>query len=102
MGAQQVLRTVAAGALIYGVAEARTHRGSAAHERVAIVDLGPADDGRARGKIGAAVVAAGMQPVLDDGIDDALAGISHDKDGLAIAAEMSSAKQAFGELDCKT
>jgi hypothetical protein len=100
MGAQQVLRAIAASALIVGVAEAR-HRGSAAHERVAIIDLGPADDGKARAKIGAAVVAAGMAPVIDDGIDDALAGIARDTDELTLAAQMASAKQAFGELDCK-
>lgn len=42
-----------------------------------------------------------MQPVIDDGIDDALAGISRDGDEQTIAVELSSAKQAFGDLDCK-
>src|SRR2546423_159339 len=102
MGPQQVLRAFACSALIIGVASAAPrHRGSAAHERVAIFDLGPADDGRARAKPAAAAVAAGMLPVTDDGLDDALAGTSRDTDEATIAVEISSAKQAFGELDCK-
>jgi hypothetical protein len=104
MGAQQVLRTFACCALIGAVGgtavAAPRHRASAEHERVAIFDLGPADDGHARQKLGALVVAAGMERVSDDGLDDALAGISRDTDEATIAVEMSQAKQAFGELDC--
>ncbi len=71
------------------------------HERVAIVDLGPDDDGAARRAIGTAVVNAGLEPVIGDGLDDALAGISPAADDATLAVAMSQAKQAFGELDCK-
>jgi hypothetical protein len=103
MGAQQILRAATTLAVIAaGSAHAAPrHRASGAHEPVAIIDLGPADGGAARGKLGAALVAAGMQPLIDDGIDDALAGISRDTDEQSIAIEVSQAKQAFGELDCK-
>jgi len=103
MGAQQVLRAIAAVAVVAASATAAPRRhGSGAHERIAIIDLGPDDGGKARGKLGASVVAAGMQPVIDDGIDDALAGISRDTDEQTIAVELAQAKQAFGDLDCKT
>ncbi|MGE5186000.1 MAG: hypothetical protein ACM31C_28285 [Acidobacteriota bacterium] len=77
---------------------AASARGS--HERVAIIDLGPADDGAARRAIGTAAVAAGLDPVLGDGVDDALAGIAQPADDATLAVAMSQAKQAFGELDC--
>jgi hypothetical protein len=94
MGHQQVLRAVAAVLLIGGVAAA------APKERVAIVDLGPTDDG-ARQKLAAAAVAGGLDPLIGDGVEDALAGIHTDADSLALAAAMVEAKDRFGALACK-
>ena len=96
MGAQQVLRAIAAVALVGGVAVAAR----ATHEKVAILDLGPDDDGAARRTIGKAIVDAGLEPVIGDGLDDALAGIAVPADDAQLAVAMSQAKQAFGELDC--
>jgi hypothetical protein len=103
MGSQQVLRAIAASVAIVSVAHAapRHHRERPLHERAAIVDLGPADDGAARREIGAALVESGLEPVIGDGLDDALAGISPTADDAPLAVAISQAKQAFGELDCK-
>src|SRR5690349_12689701 len=105
MGPQQVLRAATCVAVATGLAgsagAAPRHRaGSGAHERVAIIDLGPPDGGAARRTLGTAVVAAGMDPLLGDGLDDALAGIDRAGDDALIAVAISAAKEAFGELDC--
>ena len=69
-------------------------------ERAAVIDLGPADGGEIRQKIAAAIVDAGLQPVLGDGVEDALAGVSIDKDSVVLGAAMAEAQRAFGALDC--
>jgi hypothetical protein len=97
MGPQQVLRVAACVLLIGGLASAAPRKRE--HERIAIVDLGPTDDG-VRGKLAAAVVAGGLQPVIGDGVEDALAGIDGDKDAAALAAAMVEAKDKFGALAC--
>ena len=93
MGPQQVLRAVACLLLIGGAASA------APRERVAVVDLGPTADG-ARQQLAAAIVAGGLEPVIGDGVEDALAGITTDRDGLALAGAMAEAKDGFGALAC--
>jgi len=71
-----------------------------ARDRVAVIDLGPADSGAARRKIAAAVVAAGLEPVIGDGVEDALAGEPGDPDAVQLAAAMDQAQRAFGALHC--
>lgn len=108
MGAQQVLRAAAAGVLIAASTWAAPAPAPilphtlarAPHERVAVIDLGPPGDGTARLQLDAAVAAAGMVPVTGDGVDDALAGTSHDRDEAPLAAAMADARRAFGALDC--
>ncbi|HEX5062844.1 MAG TPA: hypothetical protein VFV99_25900 [Kofleriaceae bacterium] len=90
MGPQQVLRVAACLLLVGGVASAR--------ERVAVIDLGP-DDGT-RQKLAAAIVAGGLEPVIGDGVEDALAGINGDRDTVALAAALAEAKDKFGALAC--
>src|SRR6266850_6442915 len=98
MGPQQILRAIGAGVLIATVAAHGTSaRAAPARERVAVIDLGPADDGAARRKLGVALVAAGLDPVMGDGIDDALAGIAGYRDDATLAVHMAEAKRAFGE-----
>ena len=69
-----------------------------------MIDLGPAADSAdrasARAKLAAAVVAAGLEPVLGDGVEDALAGVVADRDALALAAALAEAQRAFGALEC--
>ena len=65
-----------------------------------MIDLGPPDGGAARRAIDQALIAAGLAPVLGDGVDDALAGIPRFEDDETLAAAMADAKQAFGELRC--
>lgn len=93
MGPQQVLRAAAVVLLIGGVAAA------APRERVAVVDLGPGD-ASVRQQLATAVVAGGMQPVIGDGVEDALAGVNSDRDTIALAAAMAEAKEKFGALAC--
>src|SRR5271169_5111627 len=106
MGAQQILRTAACYAgLIHAVAVAGPHATRPLprvthRERAAVIDLGPADDAMQR-RLGAALVAAGFEPVIGDGVEDALAGTSSDRDVAQLAAAIGEAKRAFGELDCK-
>lgn len=114
MGAQQVLRTartviaiVVAGSIasITGhekLAQAAPHpeAGPRLHEKVAVVDLGPADNGLVRRRLATAVVAAGFDPVIGDGIEDALAGIVGDNDTIQLAGAMVQAERAFGALQC--
>ncbi|HEY5950455.1 MAG TPA: hypothetical protein VIV40_33420 [Kofleriaceae bacterium] len=47
------------------------------------------------------MVAAGLEPVIGEGVDDALAGIDSDRDSLALAAALAEAKDKFGALACK-
>jgi hypothetical protein len=89
------------------------------HERVAVIDLGggaspqtgmagmagmdrspapgTADVQRA---LEAAIVAAGLDPVIGDGVEDALAGRDVDRDAVQLAAAIATAQRAFGELHC--
>src|SRR5712664_3406446 len=98
MGPQQILRAAAAVLSLFGVALAAPMHGK---DRVAVVDLGPADDGAARRQLATAIVAGGLEPVIGDGVEDALAGIAVDRDGVQLAAALAVAGRAFGELDCK-
>ena len=71
------------------------------HERVAVIDLGPDPaDATARRAIAAALVAARLEPVLGDGVEDALAGQAQDPDALQLASALARAEHAFGALDC--
>lgn len=75
-------------------------RPSKTRERVAVIDLGPADGGTIRARLAAAVIAAGLEAVVGDGMEDALAGEAADKDAVRLAAAMAEAQRAFGALDC--
>jgi len=120
MGPQRVLQTVA---VVAGVASARTPLVAAeppTHERVAVIDLGAGPGagstgpgtkpgaGPARGHgfadptqtLEAAIVAAGFDPVIGDGVEDALAGRDVERDAVQLAAAMAEAQRAFGELKC--
>jgi hypothetical protein len=103
MGAQQVLRTVACAVLIVSPALAGggwKTTGPKLHERVAVIDLGPEDDGAARRAVSEAAINAGLDVVMGDGVEDALAGIATDRDGLLLAAALQDAGHAFGMLRC--
>lgn len=65
-----------------------------------MIDLGPDDGGAARQQLGAAVVAGGLEPVLGDGVEEALAGIDIDRDRVRLAAAMADAQSRFGALAC--
>lgn len=65
-----------------------------------MIDLGPPDDQAHRAVMGAAVD-AGLDPLIADGLEDALSGVAADKDGLQLAAAMQDAEHTFGRLDCK-
>jgi hypothetical protein len=69
------------------------------HERIAIIDLGPAASSTARQKLAIAAVAAGLE--LVEGADAALAGQDVDADAVELASAIARAQDAFGKLDCK-
>lgn len=71
-------------------------------ERVAVIDLGPDDQGAARQRLAATVVAGGLEAVVGEGIEDALAGRDAERDATTLASAMAEAQRAFGALDCKT
>jgi hypothetical protein len=105
MGAQQILRAAACSALIAGTAAAAPRlgahgAGSGAKERAAVIDLGP-PSADVRRTLQTALVDAGFDPVVGDGIEDALAGLDADRDAIALAAAMADAERAFGKVDCK-
>jgi len=103
MGLERVLQAahrlipVAASALF---ALMTTNAIAAPRERVAVIDLGP-DDTAVRQQLAAAIVAGGLDPVIGDGIEDALGGLSLDPDALQLAVAIGDAQRAFGALDCK-
>lgn len=103
MGAQRILQAAVGVALIaIAVAPPSVARADG-RERVAVIDLGPADtggDASVRRGLLAAVVAAGFAPVIGDGVEDALAGASADSDAIAVAGALAQAQAAFGALDC--
>lgn len=105
MGPQQVLRAAAAVAALCAASVASaTPQLPTTHlrEKVAVVDLGPAAQGDGpRKALLQAVVTAGLEPVVGDGVDDALAGATLDPDAIALTSAMQRAQQAFGALDCK-
>jgi hypothetical protein len=45
-------------------------------------------------------VAAGLEPVIGEGVEDALAGRDVDRDAAPLAAALATAQRAFGELAC--
>jgi hypothetical protein len=75
------------------------------HERIAVIDLG-AGTGTGHGfadvqrTLEAAIVAAGLDPVIGDGVEDALAGRDVDRDTVELAAAIAAAQDAFGKLAC--
>lgn len=71
-----------------------------ARERIAVIDLGPADDGASRRQVAKAIVAGGLLAIYGDGVDDALAGQAQDPDALELAGSLAEAQRAFGALDC--
>lgn len=103
MGAQRVLQAAAvASALCAGASATAAPRD---RERVAIIDLGDgtgsgASDGAVRARLAARAIAAGLQPLLGDGVEDALAGIAVERDAVTLAAAIADAQRAFGALDC--
>ncbi|HEX2688255.1 MAG TPA: PEGA domain-containing protein [Kofleriaceae bacterium] len=83
------------------------------HERVAVIDLGSglapqpgagpwATSGSegVQSMLQAAIVAAGLDPVIGDGVEDALAGRDVDRDTVQLAAAIAAAQRAFGNLTC--
>jgi len=69
-------------------------------ERVAVIDLGPADGGPIRARLAGVLIGAGLEAVVGDGVEDALAGEAADKDAVQLAAALAEAQRAFGALDC--
>ena len=109
MGPQRILQAAAiATALVaLGAAASAAPETRGRRERLAVIDLGSlgpsaggADDATIRTKIAALVVAAGLEPVIGDGIEDALAGIAADQDAIELAAAIGEAQRAFGALEC--
>lgn len=100
MGAQRVLQAAAVAAALVALAGAASAApgGKGARERVAVIDLGPSPDAGAR--LRAAVIAAGLDAVMGDGVEDALAGAVADKDAIVLAAAIGEAQRAFGALEC--
>ncbi len=94
MGPQRVFQAAVVLVAIAGSAAAKPH------ERVAVIDLGPSDPAL-RAQLAKKLVAAGFEPVVGDGVDDALAGERVDTDAVQLAAAMAEAQRAFGALDCK-
>src|SRR5262249_40601202 len=43
----------------------------------------------------------GLEAVIGDGLDDALAGVNADRDGVQLAAAIAEAQAKFGALACK-
>lgn len=100
MGVERVLQAAARLSIASIVVLGTTMATAAPRERVAVIDLGP-DDPSIRQKLAAAIVAGGLEPVIGDGVEDALAGLSTDPDALQLAVALGDAQRAFGALDCK-
>ncbi|MDB4960292.1 MAG: hypothetical protein JWP01_291 [Myxococcales bacterium] len=98
MGVERVLQ-VAGSLALAAVALVATTATAAPRERVAVFDLGPSD-AAVRQKLAAAIVAGGLEPVLGDGVEDALGGQSTEPDELQLAVAIGDAQRAFGALDC--
>src|SRR5688500_8234066 len=100
MGPQRVLQAASAVAILVAAVAARADVPARARERIAVIDLGPTQDG-VRKQLAEASVAAGFEVALGDGIEDALAGADVDKDAVQLAGALAEAQRAFGALDCK-
>src|SRR5215467_11747329 len=100
MGSQQVLRAAGLLALIATSGSGAVAEPIHSHERVAVIDLGP-DDPAIRQKLAEAIVDGGLEPVIGDGLEDALAGELGDRDGAQLASAIGDAQQQYGALDCK-
>lgn len=94
MGPQRVLQA----AIVVVSVVALRPAVAAPRERVAIIDLGPAD--AAREQLDAAVTVAGFEAVSGDGVEQALAGRVVDRDAGQLAAALATAQRAFGALAC--
>ncbi|MCX5746438.1 MAG: hypothetical protein NT062_28510 [Proteobacteria bacterium] len=103
MGPQRVLQAlVVVATCTAATASSAEELADELHERVAVIDLGPATDGAiaTRQRIAAAISAAGLVPIAGDGVEDALAGNHADRDVTTLAAAMEATRTAFGSLDC--
>lgn len=96
MGPQRVLQATA---VLVAIGIAGGVASASSRERVAVIDLGPADP-QLRGAIAGKLALAGFEPVAGDGLEDALAGDASDTDAVLLAAAMAEAQRAFGALDC--
>lgn len=94
MGPQQVL---SAAAVLVLAASSAAVAAPTLGDAVAVIDLGPGD---VRPQINAALVSARLDVLEGNGLDDALAGTSIDRDQLALAAAMADAQSKFGALSC--
>jgi len=70
-----------------------------------VIDLGAGSDpghgvADVQRALEAAIVAAGLEPVIGDGVEDALAGRDVDRDTVQLAAAIAAAQRAFGALAC--
>jgi hypothetical protein len=97
MGPQRVLQAVAVIAVAAASVPAAAQR---LRERIAVIDLGPDSGGAVQRTLQTAVVTAGLDPVVDDGVEEALAGRDAGRDAVPLAAAIANAQQAFGELRC--
>jgi hypothetical protein len=97
MGPQQVLRAAAVCAVV-GASAASAVAAPRLSDGVAVIDLGPGD---VRPQLNAALVSKDLEVLVGNGVEDALAGISVDRDTLALAAAMADAQSKFGALACK-
>jgi hypothetical protein len=64
-----------------------------------VIDIGPAD-AKVRQKLEAAIVAASLDPLIGDGVEDALAGFNPDRDSTTLTAALLDAQSKFGALAC--
>ncbi len=85
--------------MLFGLCATAALASPRTHERTAVIDLGPGD-GAVRQMLAARVVAAGLDPVIGDAVEDALAGEHVDPDAVQLAAAVHEAQRAFGALDC--
>ncbi len=97
MGPQQVLRAAAACAVI-GASAAVAVAAPRLSDGVAVIDLGAGD---VRQQLDAALVSKDLEVLVGNGVEDALAGISIDRDAFALATAMAEAQSKFGALACK-
>jgi hypothetical protein len=108
MGSQRVLQAIAVVASAVASQPARAVAAPPPHERIAVIDLGSANDAAlgsaarrsaAKGfadiprKLQAAILAAGLEPVIGDGVEDALAGRDVDRDTVELEAALASAQR---------